>query len=53
MDYKLLDAVRAANGSRDAEAVLRQPTSVLLGVSETAAAVLAQVDIASVFDLAT
>jgi len=49
----LLDSVRAANGSRDPEAVLRQPTSVLIGVSEHAAAVLAQIDIETVFDLAT
>jgi hypothetical protein len=51
-DYTLLDPVRAANGSRDAEALLRQPTHILLGVSEQAAAVLAQIDVATVFDLA-
>ena len=52
MDYTLIDPVRTANGSHDAEALLRQPTSVLLGVSEQAAAALAAIDIATVFDLA-
>ena len=52
-DYRLLDPVRASNGSRDPEAVLRQPTSVLLGVSALAAKGLNGIDIATVFDLAT
>jgi hypothetical protein len=47
-DYTLLDPVRAANGSLDAEALLRQPTHVLIAVSEQAATVLASIDIATV-----
>lgn len=52
MDW-LLDPVRISNGSRDPQTLLGQPTSVLLGVTEHAASVLAEVEIATVFDLAT
>ena len=53
MDHALIDPVRTGNGSHDAEALLGQPTSVLLGVSEQASSALAGIDIVTVFDLAT
>src|SRR5262245_57056768 len=52
MDWPI-DSVRAANGKQDPVEVLQQSTSVLLGVSAAAAAALANVGIATVFDLAS
>jgi hypothetical protein len=48
-----LDSVRTSNGARDPQALLQQPTSVLLGVSDAAATALRDIDIVTVFDLAT
>jgi hypothetical protein len=50
MDWPI-DSVREPSGTRDPAALLQQPTSVLLGVSETAAEALKHVGITTVFDL--
>ena len=45
--------VRTSFSNREIPEILRQPATVLLGVDAPAAAALANLDIASVFDLAT